>query len=83
MFTRTADRSAERVTDGFAALHLANTSDAVVIDVAAGAALHEPIHVIDVTVNVSRSQSSFSVVPCDLIIAGLPPPPSQYTVSRS
>jgi Fe-S cluster assembly protein SufD len=62
VFTRSADRSAERVTDGFAALHLANAGDAVVIDVAAGAALDEPIHVIDVTVPGTAINTSCSNV---------------------
>jgi Fe-S cluster assembly protein SufD len=62
VFTRTVDRSAERVTDGFTALHLANAGDAVVIDVAAGAALDEPIHVIDVTVPGAAINTSCSDV---------------------
>lgn len=66
VFTRTVDRSAELVTDGFAALHLANTGDAVVIDVAAGAALDEPIHVIDVTVPGTAISTSCSSVVIEL-----------------
>lgn len=57
VFTRTVDRSDERVADAFAALNLAYAADAVVIEVAAGVSLDVPIHVIDVAVPDSSADS--------------------------
>ena len=62
VFTRTVDRSDERVADAFAALNLAYAADAVVIDVAAGESLDVPIHVIDVAVPGEATNTSCSSV---------------------